>query len=171
MGELNVLIEPSLNCSRDGVFIDRALVRARPREPVHIMNATNQDQTLSEGTTIRHGESAVWAATIEDQEPEPRQNKQFSKQLREAIAGARPNLSIRDVQALEEHIADYQDFFETKGGEYGRTEKVYHRIDTDDARPIRQPPCRIPLAKQAEVNILLEDDVYLHYLSKKVVFI
>jgi len=27
------------------------------------------------------------------------------------IAGARPNLSIREFQALEELIADYQDFF------------------------------------------------------------
>jgi len=67
----NVLIVPSLNCSRDGVFIARALVRARPRVPVCIMNVTNQDQVLSEGNTIGHGESAVWAATIEDQEPEP----------------------------------------------------------------------------------------------------
>jgi len=91
---------------------------------------------------LGHGESAVWAATIEDQEPNPRQNKQFSKQMREVLAGARPNLSIREAQALEELIADYQDVFETQGGEYGRTEKVYHRL---------------PLAKQAEVNILLED--------------
>jgi hypothetical protein len=35
--------------------------------------------------------------------------------------------------------------------------KVYHRIDTGDARPIRQPPRRLPLAKQAEVNGILED--------------
>ena len=73
------------------------------------------------------------------------------------IAGARPNLSIRETQALEELIADYQDVFETKGGEHGRTESVYHRIDTGDTRPIRQPPRRLPLAKEAEANILLED--------------
>ena len=59
MGATNVLIEPSLNCSRDGVFIARALVQARPRVPVRIMNVTNQDQVLSEGTTIGHGVSRV----------------------------------------------------------------------------------------------------------------
>jgi len=157
VGATNVLIEPNQNCSRDGVFIARALVRARPRVPVRIMNVTNQDQVLSEGTTIGHGDSAVWAANIEDQEPEPRQYKQLSKQPREAMAGARPNLSITEAQALKELIVDYQDIFETKGGEHWRTEKVYHRIDTGDARPIRQPPRRLPLAKQAEVLILLED--------------
>ena len=59
----------------------------------------NQGQVLSEGTIIGYGESAVWAATIEDQEPEPLQNKQFSKYLREVIAGARPNLSIREARS------------------------------------------------------------------------
>jgi len=121
VGATNIIIEPSQNCSRDGVFIAWALVRARLRVPVCIMNVTNQDQVLSEGTTIGHVESAVWAANTEGQEPEPRQNKQLSKQLREVKDGARPNLSITEAWALEGLIADYQDIFETKGGEHGRT--------------------------------------------------
>jgi hypothetical protein len=72
------------------------------------MNVTNQDQVLSEGTTIAHGEPKVWAATIDDQKPESRQNKGFCKELREVQAGARPNLSIIEAQAIEELIADYQ---------------------------------------------------------------
>lgn len=66
-------------------------------------------------------------------------------------------MSLREAQALEELIADYQEVFETKSCDYGCTEKVYHRIDPGDAWPIRQPPSRPPLAKQAEVNDLLED--------------
>ena len=73
------------------------------------------------------------------------------------IVGAKPNLNIREAQALEELIADYQDVFETKNGDHGSTEKAYHRIDTGNDRPIRQPPRRFPLAKQAEVNGMLED--------------
>ena len=66
-------------------------------------------------------------------------------------------MSIREAQALEELIAEYQDVFETKSGDHGRTEKVYHRIETGDVRPIRQPPRRLHLAKQAEVNGMLKD--------------
>jgi hypothetical protein len=73
------------------------------------------------------------------------------------IEGARPNLNIREAQALEELVAEYQDVFETEGGDQGLTEKVYHRIDICDARPIRQPPSRLPLAKQAAVNDMLGD--------------
>jgi hypothetical protein len=35
--------------------------------------------------------------------------------------------------------------------------EVYNRIDTGDARPIHQPPRRLPLVKQAEVNDMFED--------------
>jgi len=48
VGATNFFIEPSLNCSRDGVFIASVLFRSRPRVPVRIMNVTNQDQVLRE---------------------------------------------------------------------------------------------------------------------------
>ena len=109
-----VLIEPSQKCSRDGVLVARTLVRARPRVPVRIMNVTSHDQLLSDGTTIEHGEPAVWAATIDYQKPKPRRKRGLCKRFREVIVGARPNLSVREAQALEELTADYQDVFETE---------------------------------------------------------
>jgi hypothetical protein len=66
-------------------------------------------------------------------------------------------LSRKKAQAQEDFIADYQGVFETMSGDHGRTEKVYHRIATGDARPIHQPPRRLPLTKQAEFNNMLED--------------
>jgi hypothetical protein len=152
-----ILIESSHKSSRDEVFIARTLVRAGPRVPVRIMNVTNQDQLVNEGTTIGHGEVAMWAAAIDDLEPDPRRNQRLCKQLEEVIADARTNLSRKEAQALEELIADYQDVFEIKSGDHRRIEKVYHRIDTGYARAICQPPRRLLLAKQAEVNNTLED--------------
>jgi hypothetical protein len=37
------------------------------------------------------------------------------------IAGDRRNVSLREAQALEELIADYQDVFGSKSGDYGCT--------------------------------------------------
>jgi hypothetical protein len=54
-------------------------------------------------------------------------------------------------------MAAYQDVFATNSGDYWHTEKVYHRADTGNVWPIHQPPCRLPLAKQAEVNDVLKD--------------
>jgi hypothetical protein len=118
------------------------------------MNVTNQDQVLGEGTTIRHGEPVTWAASLDDQEQRPRD---LCKELKDMVSGTRPNLNKKEANVLEEFIAEFQDVFATKNGDYGRTDKVYHRIDTGDARPIRQSPRRLPLAKQAEVNGMLED--------------
>jgi hypothetical protein len=56
---------------------------------------------------------------------------------------------------LEELLTEYEDIFAEADEDYGRTNKLYHRTDTGDARPIRQPP-RIPLAKQAEVKEMLD---------------
>jgi hypothetical protein len=44
-----------------------------------------------------------------------------------------------------------------KSDHYGRTDRVNYHIGTGEARPICQPPRRLPLAKQADVGKMLED--------------
>ena len=89
----------------------RTLVRAGPKVPVRSMNETDQDQVLSGGTIIGHGQPAMWAATIDKQKPRPRWKQGLGSEPREVMAGARPNLSIREAQALEEFLVDYQEDF------------------------------------------------------------
>jgi hypothetical protein len=68
---------------------------------------------------------------------------------------AEPHLSNGEFQELEE-LAEYGGIFLWRAKTTdGLT--VYHRIDTGDARPIRQPPRRLPLAKQADVSEMLDD--------------
>jgi hypothetical protein len=70
------------------------------------MNVTNRDQVLSECTIIGHGEPEEWATAIDDKKPQPRRKQELCKQLKEMIAEARPNVSLREMQALDELIAD-----------------------------------------------------------------
>lgn len=70
------LTEPNQKSFRDGMYIARTLVPASPRVSVRILNVTNRDQFLSEFSIIEKGESE-----------------------------ARPNMSFRDTQTLEEIIA------------------------------------------------------------------
>jgi hypothetical protein len=53
---------------------------------------------------------------------------------------------------LEKLLTEYEDIFAEADKDYGRINKVYHRIDIGDARPIRQTPRKIPHTKQAEVK-------------------
>jgi hypothetical protein len=78
-----------------------------------------------------------------------RQAPKSSSKVQEVIEAARSNLSDREFQELEDHMTEYEDIFATGSEDYGRTDR--------DARPIRQPPRRFPLAKQAEVSGMLDD--------------
>jgi hypothetical protein len=147
LGAANVLVEPSLKTSREGLYIAWTLFRSRPRVPARIMNVTNQDQVLGESTTIGHGEPVTCAASLDDQEQQPRRTRGLSKEHKDMMSGSRPNLNKKEANILEDFVAEFQDFFATKSGDYGGKNKVYHRIDTGDARPIRQPPRRRPLAR------------------------
>jgi hypothetical protein len=97
LGAANGLVEPSLKTSGEGLYIARTSVRARPRVPVRIMNVTNQDQVLSEGTTIGHGKPVTWAASVDNQEQPPRRTRGLSKELQDVVSGARPNLNTKEA--------------------------------------------------------------------------
>jgi hypothetical protein len=73
------------------------------------------------------------------------------------IAADRPNLSDAGSRESEELLTEYGDIFAMNIDEYGWTDRVFQLIDTGETRPIRQPPRRLPLAKQANVGEMLED--------------
>jgi hypothetical protein len=79
-----------------------------------------------------------------------------SSKLQDVTKAARPHLGGREFQELEE-LPQYEDIFAVDSEDHGRSNKVNHRIDMGDAQPIRQPPRRLPLAKQAEVSKMLDD--------------
>jgi hypothetical protein len=45
----------------------------------------------------------------------------------------------------------------TKSSDYGQTDRVYHHIDTGEARLFRQPPRKLLLAKQADMGKIPKD--------------
>jgi hypothetical protein len=79
------------------------------------------------------------------------QTQDLSSKLEDVITTAKPLLTNGEFQELNELLTEYEDIFARDDEDYGRTNKVYHRIDTGDAGPIHQPP-RIPLAKEAQVK-------------------
>jgi hypothetical protein len=157
MKAASALVEPSRKSPLKGLYITNTLVEARERVPVRIVNVANQDQVLSEGTVVGHVEPVAWTMPVGDQETPPPATQGPCEQLHGAISDAKPNLNATETQALEGLIAEFRDVFVTNSDDFGRTDSVRHRIDTGYARPIRQPPRRLPLAKQAEVDNMLDD--------------
>ena len=64
----------------------------------------------------------------------------------------RESLSPKVSKGLQDLLRKYDDLFARDSGDLGRTTLVQHSINTGDAKPIRQPPRRVPIALQPELE-------------------
>lgn len=67
------------------------------------------------------------------------------------------HLSDKEKELATQFIQEEAAAFAMEGNPTGRTSVIQHRINTENAAPIRQAPRRLPLAKQEEVSKLLKD--------------
>jgi hypothetical protein len=121
---------------------------------VRVLNVTLRDQKLAKGFPVARCEPVALVTQPDAAAP---QDQDTSPNIQDMIVAARHNLGVGEIRELEGLIAAYEDVFATQSGDYGRTNRVYHRIDTGEARPIRQPPRRLPLAKRTDATEMLED--------------
>jgi hypothetical protein len=112
-----------------------------------ILNSTHHNQKFKGGSPLAHCEKVtIWNS--------PRPETQFRNYRTDRSGQA--TFKQPEFQELDELLVEYEDIFTVESKDHGRTNKMYHCIDTADVRPIRQPPRRMPLAKQAEVSDMLD---------------
>ncbi|XP_023702529.1 uncharacterized protein LOC111861847 [Cryptotermes secundus] len=142
LGVENGLVEPSPQAHPpEGIYVARTLVQDCQEVPVRVMNVTQKDQKLRRGSPLAHCEPVTLVALPEvGRPPAPG----LTPKLADVTTAAKPHLSPGEFQELEDLVSEYADIFAQDNEDYGRTNRVYHRIDTGEARPIRQPPRRPP---------------------------
>ncbi|XP_023718761.1 uncharacterized protein LOC111870591 [Cryptotermes secundus] len=140
LGVENGLVEPSPQAHPpEGIYVARTLVQDCQEVPVRVMNVTQKDQKLRRGSPLAHCEPVTLVALPEvGRPPAPG----LTPKLADVTTAAKPHLSPGEFQELEDLVSEYADIFAQDNEDYGRTNRVYHRIDTGEARPIRQPPRR-----------------------------
>ena len=62
-----------------------------------------------------------------------------------------------DLHKLEGLLREFGDVIAVDDTDLGQVTQFYHTIDTGDARPIRQPPRRLPFHQRHEVRKLVDD--------------
>ena len=67
------------------------------------------------------------------------------------------SLSSEERKKATAVLSEYQDIISRGSGDLGRTNKIYHGIDTGEARPIRQVTRRVPGHHREEVQHHLEE--------------
>ena len=183
------LLEPSHRAQelrKQGVNVGSALTQAQlERVPVPVVNVSDQEYLIRKGTTLAvmrpttdvlaWGDTTqtaqVRATRLDDKgevSPEVSTRRRTKvedvpEHVRQLLSGISPEITLQQQEELAAALTDYQDVFSKGPNDMGCTGLAKHQIYTGDARPIRQPPSRLPIAKQGieqeEVRKMLEKGV------------
>ena len=95
------------------------------------------------------------SAALEEADPSS-QSKEVEKAVIQLQSKAQ-GLSEAESIALETLMFNFSDVISLNNSDLGRTNVVRHKIDTQGATPIRQPPRRLPFHQRELVKRLLDD--------------
>ncbi|GLV31375.1 hypothetical protein CBL_20009 [Carabus blaptoides fortunei] len=130
-----VMLEPKNVDVKNGIrIVGKSLIKATQLIPVRIMSVHFYRIVLKRG-----------------------QSEEIPGTLVNQISPSSQELTADQRTKAKNLIGKFQYMFQFNEISKGRTNVVLHKIDTDDARPIRQPARRLPLAKREEAERIIED--------------
>ncbi|UYV65170.1 K02A2.6-like, partial [Cordylochernes scorpioides] len=141
------LAEPTDNSAKN-LLVARTLVNTiHGKVPVRVANVFSSGVRIRKGDLLATCTPISRISTKEDGQHKIIRQTKLELDLKD--------LSEEEARNARAFLKKNQDAFSSGDGNLGRTDLVRHRINTGDARPIRQPPRRLPMAKQEEVTGLL----------------
>jgi transposase InsO family protein len=161
--------EPSLRVeARTGLLVANAVINNSSRVPVRVANFSSKPITLAAGTHLAQlypvKEEPVLTCLPEQDKTKPQSNSETDDEILAAIETAvndvPSNFTDSEKQQLKALLIKYKDLFSNSYLDLGCAKNGYFFIETGDAKPIKQPPRRVPYHLmphlQAEVDKLLE---------------
>ena len=79
------------------------------------------------------------------------------EQVLKAVHVNPTGLSPQQLSQMQALLKEYMDIFSLQPSDLGTTDQMTHSIDTDDHRPIRQPPRRLPFSLRSKTNELVKE--------------
>jgi transposase InsO family protein len=157
------VLEPvSSIMSEDGLLVAKTVVCVDKNRsiPVTVANVSNKDIVVQKGTTL--GLISPLEAISETQELTG--NKIGNEELVELPEHLQPlidnvsgELTDSEKKKLACLILEYTSIFIGPDKEMGHTDLTKHRIDTDNAKPIKLPPHRMSMKEKVIVDELVND--------------
>lgn len=152
-----MVLEPAVDDKKlaRGIIIARTLFQTGETLPVRLMNINSYPVTLKEGTEI--GCCSTVASVVHQLKHNSSSLGPLPAELKTFVERSCQDVTQEEAKQVRDCIARYQDIFETATNSRGRTNIVQHKIDTGDAKPIRQAPRRLPIAKRGEAAQIIKD--------------
>ena len=165
------ILEPCSNRLQDkGLYVGRTLVSAGETGlvPLRILNTSETTQTIGAQTVVAVAKPVTDVAELElpevnsqcikhTQHIEENPGDMLPDPLKELWQRSTKQLTTEESQAVAGLIHQYKDVFSLSEQDLGRTNLIRHYIDTGNARPIKQPPCRTSPSKHVEIERQVED--------------
>ncbi|MEW8548469.1 MAG: reverse transcriptase domain-containing protein, partial [Candidatus Thiodiazotropha sp.] len=164
--------------NEEGVLVARtAGTVVQGTTPVKLMNVGESEVKLQANTSVGSFYAAVPTGAkvarvgiyefvdcdLEGNHPQTRNSVKGEKTNMPHVSLDKPNLNGEQKRAAETLLTEFQDIFSDSKNDLGRTNLTQHSIFTNDARPIKQPPRRVPFAMreqlQKQVDEMLEQDI------------
>ncbi|ESO08488.1 hypothetical protein HELRODRAFT_169344 [Helobdella robusta] len=143
-----------------GVYVARTLLPIKyERQCVRILNVNDQPGVINRGTRLPDLSSAVEAKESVD-----RLAYENLTEVTGMVDGLVKDISKKAREELIQILKSFSDRFSCASGEIGAAKGVFHKIDTQDARPIKQqlrrhtPAHQKVIAEQVEPEDIAEDD-------------
>ena len=141
----------------DGLIMGRTLVDLETHIlPVRIANVTRDTLKIAPGTWIANCHTVDYVQPRQPVAP-VKESASLPEHLSNVYSRCTEGLDSKQQQEVHDLLLEFQDVFAATSDDMGRTGITKHCIDTGDTQPIRQPPRRLPICKQAEADAVIRD--------------
>ena len=128
----------------------------QPTVPVRMLNLSEKQQRIKSGVAVAVCAS-VQSVLSKDADKIEHSSQALPDHLRDLYSRSVDGLNPERRTQICKLLCEFSDVFSKGPQDLGRTDVIQHRINTQDAVPIRQPPRRLPLAKQQEATPAIEE--------------
>lgn len=153
------ILEPSEDGLRGvaGIMAGRTLVDLdQPTVPVRMLNLSEKEQRIKSGVAVAVC-AAVQSVLSSDVCGKVNCKQALPDHLKDLYQRSVDGLDPVRQQQVCNLLCEFSDVFSKGPQDLGHTDVIQHRINTQDAAPIRQPPRRLPSAKQQEAAQAIEE--------------
>ena len=144
------------NCDSVPIHVVEGIISKEQDDThVNILNCSEEHVCLEQGAEIGFCESIDENIQVNVNGDRCAQTQisentceQVPEHLRDMLCRSSTHLNDCEKKKFEKLLIQYQGAFAKSNDDLGCTNLIQHHIDTQGARPIRQPPRRLPLAKR-----------------------
>ena len=146
--------EPVKYLTSKGCFLARTIVNPENENViVSVVNLSDQAIKINQQSVLGKLDEVdtVFSGDTHFKETS-KDEKVLPKHLQMLLESASPKLTPAEKEKMKCLLVQHQDIFMSPDGILGQTDLVEHKIETENHKPIKIPPRRIPIYKRGQVD-------------------